>query len=482
MNARALPELWTSATLREIVEIKYGKGLPARKRSAEGRYPVYGSNGIVGHHTSTLTRGPTIVIGRKGSVGEVHFSEEPCWPIDTTYFIDEFPAGMERRFLFFLLRHEQLATLDKSTAVPGINRDDIYRLSVPIPPLKTQERIVSKVRTLLSSVSLAKARLTEASMFAKQFRQSVLARAFRGELTQRDSNDEPAERLLEGIRKERRKRWEGELTAIGKDPRRYKYKEPGPADSDQLPRLPDGWAWSRVDWVADVRLGQQRSPKNRPNKYPRKYLRAANIIDGTLDLSDVKRMDFRPGEFDVYRLRSGDVLLSEGSGSPYEVGKCAVWDERISDCCIQNTVIRVRSEHISPQYLLYVFMYARYKGDFAKMAKGIEIAHLGAERLAAYKIPLARKNEQFRIIERIDSLLAMAKILERPMETALRNTEQLEHSLLSCAFRGELVLQDPNDEPASVLLERIRAQRAATGKRGRFQAQLELASPANTSS
>jgi len=350
-----------------------------------------------------------------------------------------------------------------------VERGTLLSAPIPVAPLREQRRIVAHVTKMIALNRIARNRLQKLPGIIRQFRQAVLGKAFRGELSQRDPNDEPAQKLLERIRQERGKKLEGELRATGKDPRRHKYKEPEPADSDQLPRLPDGWAWSRVDWVADVRLGRQRSPKNRPNKYPRKYLRAANIIDGTLDLSDVKQMDFKPGEFDVYKLRRGDVLLSEGSGSPYEVGKCGVWDERIPDCCIQNTVIRVRSEHISPQYLLYVFMYARYKGDFAKMAKGIEIGHLGAKRLAGYKIPLAPKSEQLRMIERIDSLLAMTKTLERPMETALRNTDHLEHSLLSCAFRGKLVLQDPNDEPASVLLERIRAQRATVTKRGKYR-------------
>lgn len=382
-----------------------------------------------------------------------------------------YPEAAEQRYLFNYLRsplgQKMIANSFRGSAQGGINQGFVELVSVPLAPMPEQRRIAERLRLAFNAIASARRGLVSLSPLLGRFRQSVLSKAFRGELTERDPNDEPAEKLLERIREEPQKKLESKLGTTGKDPRRYKYKEPEPVDSDQLPRLPDGWAWSRVDWVADVRLGRQRSPKNRPNKYPRKYLRAANIIDGTLDLSDVKQMDFKPGEFDVYRLRRGDVLLSEGSGSPYEVGKCAVWDERIPDCCIQNTVIRVRSEHISPQYLLYVFMYARYKGDFAKMAKGIEIVHLGAERLTAYKIPLAPKNEQLRMIERIDSLLVMTKTLERPMETALRNTDQLEHSVLSGAFRGELVLQDPNEEPASVLLERIRAQRATVEKRGK---------------
>ena len=86
-----LPNGWATATLGGLFDFKYGKGLLRENRNGKGSFKVYGSNGVVGVHDKAMTRGPTIIVGRKGSVGEVHFSPEPCWPIDTAYFIDEFP-------------------------------------------------------------------------------------------------------------------------------------------------------------------------------------------------------------------------------------------------------------------------------------------------------------------------------------------------------------------------------------------------------
>ena len=83
---RPLPEGWQWVRIEEVCEFSYGSGLPTHLRQ-EGMIPVYGSNGIVGYHDQAITTGPTIIIGRKGSIGEVHFSLTPCWPIDTTYFI-----------------------------------------------------------------------------------------------------------------------------------------------------------------------------------------------------------------------------------------------------------------------------------------------------------------------------------------------------------------------------------------------------------
>src|SRR4051794_38335161 len=90
--------------------------------------------------------------------------------------------------------------------------------------------------------------------------------------------------------------------------------------------VPPGWCWTTVGEIGEVRLGRQRSPKNRSNKYPTKYIRAANITWGGLDLNDVLDMEFTPTEREVYRLQSGDVLLSEASGSADEVGKPVIWN------------------------------------------------------------------------------------------------------------------------------------------------------------
>ena len=97
--------------------IEYGDGLTKRNRDS-GSIPVYGSNGIVGWHTTALTNGPTIIIGRKGSVGAVHLSTVPCWPIDATYYIDEFPNDFDLIFLYYFLRTQTISDLDTSTAIP----------------------------------------------------------------------------------------------------------------------------------------------------------------------------------------------------------------------------------------------------------------------------------------------------------------------------------------------------------------------------
>jgi len=130
------------ATLGEICEFKYGKSLPAKSR-IEGNFPVFGSNGQVGSHVQAITRAPTIVVGRKGSVGELHYSVEPCWPIDTTYYVDPTTSEADLRWLYHAMRSLRLTELNKAAAVPGLNRNDAYQKKILVPRKEDQRRIAS---------------------------------------------------------------------------------------------------------------------------------------------------------------------------------------------------------------------------------------------------------------------------------------------------------------------------------------------------
>jgi type I restriction enzyme, S subunit len=134
------PTDWRLVALGDVCEFKYGKSLPETAR-AGGDVPVFGSNGEVGRHDEALTAGPTIIIGRKGSFGEIVYSPVPCWPIDTTYYVDETATNEDLRWLTHRLSALGLRTLNRAAAVPGLNREDAYRLRLLLPPLPQQKRI-----------------------------------------------------------------------------------------------------------------------------------------------------------------------------------------------------------------------------------------------------------------------------------------------------------------------------------------------------
>ncbi|MGI8702231.1 MAG: restriction endonuclease subunit S [Nocardioidaceae bacterium] len=133
---------WPEVSLGDVCVFKYGKGLAAAARDG-GQFDVYGSNGVVGLHSKALSRGPTIIIGRKGSFGEVKFSPASCWPIDTTYYVDASATNADLNWLSYRLASLGLTGLNRAAAIPGLNRDDAYRKRLLLPPIDAQRRIAA---------------------------------------------------------------------------------------------------------------------------------------------------------------------------------------------------------------------------------------------------------------------------------------------------------------------------------------------------
>jgi type I restriction enzyme S subunit len=346
------------------------------------------------------------------------------------------------------------------------------RLNVPVPPLSEQRRIIEKIDELFSDLDAGIAALERIRANLKRYRAVVLKAAVEGRLTEewrvKHPKTEPASKLLERILAERRQRWEEDqlakfATADKTPPKgwREKYVEPSAPDSNTLPELPQGWCWARVEQVGDVQLGRQRSPKNRSDKYPTKYIRAANITESGLALDDILDMDFSPTEQETYRLHAGDVVLSEASGSPDQVGKPAVWHGEIENCCFQNTVIRLRPHGLTSNYVLVVLRHCYFNKVFAKIAAGVGINHLSAAKFSVVPLPLAPIAEQEEIAREVERRLSIIAAADAQVDANLKRAARLRQCILKRAFEGRLVPQDPTDEPAEKLLARIRQERAA---------------------
>src|SRR5947207_1215392 len=197
--------------------------------------------------------------------------------------------------------------------------------TLPCPPLDEQERIVAEIEKQFTRLDAGVASLKQVQTGLKRHRASVLKVACEGRLVpteaelarEENRSYETGEQLLHRILKQLRETWKG----------KGRYEEPAAPDFCELSSLPEGWIWVSAEQLGDVQLGRQRSPKNRSNKYPTKYLRAANITENGIDLNDVLEMEFKPEERSRYQLRPGDLILSEASGSPDQVGKPAVCRE-----------------------------------------------------------------------------------------------------------------------------------------------------------
>jgi type I restriction enzyme S subunit len=277
--------------------------------------------------------------------------------------------------------------------------------------------------------------------------------------TRRDaaSTFEPASVLLARIQEERRRKEEAAS-------RRFPCRDPVPPDTTDLPELPEGWCWARIGSLGLVQLGRQRSPENHQGPHMRPYLRVANVFEDRIDTSDVLEMNFDPRDFETYRLEPGDILLNEGQ-SPHLVGRPAMYRGEVPGACFQNTLVRFKAHPgVDPAYALTVFraqLHAlRYK-RFAKITTNI--AHLGAERFADVEFPLPPLVEQRRIVAAVEDAMTVVGAAERDVNANLSRCARLRQSILRWAFEGRLADQNPSDEPAQVLLDRIRSQRTPKG-------------------
>ncbi len=144
---------WREVTVGDFAPFAYGKGLPEHRRDPSGDVPVFGSNGVVGAHSEALTSGPTVVIGRKGTVGAVHYSAKPCWAIDTTFYVTD-PDPNVLRFKYYLLKSLGLEHMNADSAVPGLNRETAHACKVRIPPVRQQRAIAHILGTLDDKIEL----------------------------------------------------------------------------------------------------------------------------------------------------------------------------------------------------------------------------------------------------------------------------------------------------------------------------------------
>ena len=138
-----MKDKWDYTTIGEFSAFVYGKSLPKQRRNALGDIPVFGSNGIVGYHDTALTDGPTVIIGRKGTVGAVHYSPGPCWPIDTTFFVTGKDAHL-LRFTYYALKTLDLESMNTDSAVPGLNRNAAHARDLWVP-LESEQRAIAHI-------------------------------------------------------------------------------------------------------------------------------------------------------------------------------------------------------------------------------------------------------------------------------------------------------------------------------------------------
>jgi type I restriction enzyme S subunit len=364
-----------------------------------------------------------------------------------------------------------------ATTVTIINKGRFSLAPVLLPPLLEQKRIATKIDALQAKSKKAREALNAARPLLDKLRQSILAAAFRGDLTadwrKQNPDVEPASKLLERIRIERRQKWEeaelAKMRAKGKEPKNDKwkarYKEPAPVDTAGLPELPDGWCWARLEAIALIKGGLTKGKKRKKtdclNDIP--YLRVANVQRGFLNLTEVNIIQATDVEILELALCRGDILFNEG-GDRDKLGRGWVWNEEIKQCIHQNHVFRARlvSDALVPELISHFGNSFGQQWFMDEGKQSTNLASLNLTKLSKFPIPVMPEAEGQELLKLIrKNLKKTSHILEVVNKTA-EQIQALDQSILSKAFRGELVPQDPNDEPAAILLQRIKAEQEAT--------------------
>ncbi|MDY0059891.1 MAG: restriction endonuclease subunit S [Myxococcota bacterium] len=355
----------------------------------------------------------------------------------------------------------------------GLGLDQVRGFEVPVPPLPEQHRIVEAIESYISRIDSAVETLKRVQTNLKRYRASVLKAAVEGrlvpteaELAREEGRDyEPASVLLDRILKERRRRWE-------ESGRKGKYEEPTTPDISGLPELPEGWCWATVEQLAcDVRYGTSaKTEETLTSGVP--VLRMGNIVDGELDFSSLKYLPAEHEEFPELLLHPGDLLFNR-TNSAELVGKCAVFRAAQVDFSCASYLIRVR---------FFFDVTAEYVAAFINSAAGrawassvavqqVGQANVNGTKLKALVVPVPPAAEQVRIVAEMDRAFSVLKASLMLIYQDQARCIRLRQSILKWAFEGKLVDQDPADEPAEVLLARIRAERVGqpqgNGKRGR---------------
>jgi type I restriction enzyme S subunit len=365
---------YQTVKLGDVCEFLYGDGLTEAERRG-GEFPVYGSNGIVGWHDRPLTKEPTIVVGRKGSIGEIHLSEMPCWPIDTTYYVQLKKKPCDLIWLYYTLLALDLTKLNKSAAVPGLNRNDAYEKEIPLLPLDEQKRIAA----ILSKAD----RLRRLRRYARELSDGYLGSVF--------------------------------LEMFG-----------DPVSN------PMGWDITSLGEICSlIRDGVHETPPYVPSGVP--FITVKNIVTGRLDFQNTNFVSEEVHSELTSRVKPerGDILVSKDGtiGVP-----CVVDTDREFSIFVSVALLKPRRRIVDPIFLVQQIRSDAVQRQIRQGTKGIAIRHLHLEdfkRLIILLPPLKHQREFVRIIRKFERLRAQ-------QQEAERQAEHLFQSLLHRAFRGEL--------------------------------------------
>lgn len=490
------PQGWSWVELQQVARLESGH-TPSRRYASywNGGIPWIGIKDARNHHgrrifetlqtvsqegldnsAARLLPAGTVCLSRTASVGyALVMGESMATSQDFVNWVCS--EAVDPEFLMHLLiaEKESLLRFGKGTTHTTIYYPEVKAFHVCLPPKREQRAIVEAIESYFTRLDDAVATLERVQRNLKRYRASVLKAAVEGrlvpteaELARAEGRDyEPASVLLERILAERRRRWEeaelAKMKATGKTPKddrwKAKYKEPNPPEKRHLPQLPEGWCWSSLGQMFEVCVGA--TPSRKRDEYWTGGI--PWVSSGEVSFCRIARTRETISEAGLRNSSTklnpaGSVLLGMiGEGKTR--GQVAILD--VPACNNQNcAALWVGETEMPPEYIYY-FLVEQYEVTRTR-GSGNNQPALNKSRVQAIPVPVPPAAEARRIVSFIETHESAVEPMGQSARHAILRAGRLRQSILKWAFEGRLVDQDPNDEPASQLLERIQAEREST--------------------
>lgn len=395
-------EGWQAQSLGDLISLEYGASLSEAIR-VDGEYPVYGSNGQIGKHTTFLVRGPGIIVGRKGTVGAVIWSDNSFWPIDTTYYVN-LHKNHDLRWCYWQLLSLPIARMDSSTGVPGLNRNDVYKLWLNVPSPSEQSFIAHILDTLDTQIQLTEQLIAK----LKQIKIGLLHDLF-----------------TQGVDEN------GDVRDPVAHPEKFKKSALG-----SIPRV---WNVGKFEALANIIDPQpsHRAPAEVVDGEP--YVGVGDIReDGSMNFESCRKVSLKAvtKQEQRFSIEAGDIIF----GKIGTIGFPQLLPQGIRYALNANTVI-IKPKHC-PSYVLWLLRSSLIEKQIQVQIHSTSQPAFGIQRIRAMLVPLPDKNEQHRISLILDSHNARITVEESYLVKLKQLKKGLMHDLLTGRVRVTQLIEE----------------------------------------
>ena len=386
-------------------------------------------------------------------------------------------------FLNYQIKHLRakgvfIDAAQRSVNQSSINQKKLKSFQIIVAPLLEQQRIVAKIEELFSELDKGIENLKSTRAQLKVYRQALLKHAFEGKLTvqlRAENQDklETADALLKRIQHERAERYKQQLadwqTTGGSKPKAPKSLPPLTADElSELPELPQGWGWCKLgDFIDSIDAGKSfKCDEREPRTNEIGVAKVSAVTWGEYDESESKTCTDSSKENEAYLIQRGDFILSRANTIDL-VGACVIARKVTKKIMLSDKTLRIRFGYFPQEYFLQYLGSRIGRKQIMLLSTGNQesMRNIGQERIRSITVPICSVVEANVVIESLAVRLFEVDQLELTIATSLQQSEALRQSILKKAFSGKLVAQDPQDEPATALLARIKADKFLRDKK-----------------